>query len=189
MKVLPDTGQESHLLSYQLLFGATQQTGTGAVSPDSLHDLNVNRAGQYLLLNHILLCLAITCWVNWLSFVNLWNIFRILLYKYLPLYTHRGMCYFLLWEFSQIRKNACSKQGQQRLCRKTTLGVATKHTQECWETSAAPLWAATTHALLQLFLLPRGYLGSKSPDAPFLWLSSSVLNATNLKWAAWLRHC
>lgn len=115
---------------------------------DPLHDLNVNRAGQYVPLNHILLCPAITCWVSWLNFVNLWNILQIVLFKYLSLYTHRGMCYFPLCEFPQIRKNACSKQGQQSLCRKTTLGVATKHTQECWETSAAPLWNSAKHLLL-----------------------------------------
>lgn len=32
MKALPDMGHESHLVSYQVFFEATEQTGTGAVS-------------------------------------------------------------------------------------------------------------------------------------------------------------
>lgn len=123
-------------VSYCLLFGAVQQIVSQEFCPlDTLHNLKVNRAGQYLLLNpspaaphHSLLG----------ELAELWSIFQIPLCKYLPLYTHtQRHVIFSYLRVCKISKNACSKQAQWRL-RKKTFTVAAKHTQEHWETCAVP---------------------------------------------------
>lgn len=52
MKALPDIGHESHLLSLTNFFLWPYSRLSQERYPlDALHDLKVNRAGQYLLLN------------------------------------------------------------------------------------------------------------------------------------------